>query len=298
MSFSTTNLGAYIASGKDYAIASVKKSDFAQLLMSNGYVQFGKGPVAVSRIDSGTGIQLAEDCGSRANLATINLSSKVLSIMPLASYANYCPKKLWGSFLSTSLIQGQQPTEDFIPAFVDALMTDRSAKLAAKNEEILWKGNESGSGELAVMDGILEQLNDAGKTGTTVSGTDMVAKLQNVFTGSSVDVRHNDDFHIFVSPEVFAEYSIGLANRNLFAGNDLSVAYGTTAKIKAVGGMTGSRKAVACRLSAFQLGVDAESDMVNATLEWSNETKQHYADFNYGMGIVVVFPEEVFVGIV
>jgi hypothetical protein len=287
MSFNTNNLGQYISIGKEYALAAVRKSKFAEELMKAGHVQFGKGKVAVLRIDADTNIHESSDCGARSTLSTINLSNKELDIKPLADYANLCPKKLWNTFYSTSLLKGQTPSEDFIPEFVDSIMMKRAEKLAFENEKLMFQ--DTGS----TLNGIIEQLSDAGVTTSAVSGSDMVAKLQNVFTGSTVDARSKEDFHIFMSPEVFAEYQIALSNRNLFAGNDLTMVYGTTAKIFVASGLSGKREVIAARLSAFQLGVDAESDLVNASLDWSNETKQYYQDFQYGLGIVVVWPEEV-----
>jgi len=291
MAFNITGLGAYVQNGTGYALKSIADAPTAKALMDSGDVQYGvKGTAAILKLNSDIALVDASTC-ARTVSGSIILSNKNLVVKPIASYENMCPKVLWNTFYNKAVSQGQLPEESFMADFADIVMSERAAKIAFENEKLLWRGDLSltGTTNLSKMDGILVQV-----TGVTTSatGSTMVEKLQNFYLACDSVVRNKEDFRIAVSQQIYNEYLIALAGKNVYKATDDFTLYGTTAKLHVTGGLDGTRSVVGFRLSNLQLGMDGASDADTAQMRYSVETTNWYIDFVYGLGIAVVFGEE------
>lgn len=291
MAFNITNLGEYIKNGQGYAIKSIAEAPTAKVLIDTRNVQFGvKGKAAVLKLNSDVTLADGSVC-SRTVSGAMNLSNRELEVVPVASYENLCPKTLWNTFYSESIRQGQLPEETFLPAFADAMMNERALKIAEVNESLLWRGDTTltGTTNLKWINGIVKQV-----TGTTTSatGSTMVEKLQNFYLACDATVRAQSDFVIAVSQQIYDEYLVALAGKNIYKPTDDRTLFGTTAKLHVTSGLNGTRTVVGLRLSNMQLGMDGQSDADTAQMRYSVETTNWYMDFVYGLGIVVVWPDE------
>lgn len=291
MGFNISELGSYVQNnGKEYSMKSVASAKTAKALIDSKNVQFGvKGTAAILKLNSDVTLVDASSCG-RTGGSTINLSNKNIVVKPIADEANICPATLWNTFYADSISKGQVPQEELLPAFADAIMTDRAAKIAAVNEKLLWQGDTSltGSTNYKRIDGIAKQVTGS----TSVTGATIVEKLQNFFLACDVDVRGQEDFHIFMGEDTYASYKIALSAKNIYQPTEDMVLFGTTAKIFVTSGLNGVGKVFGIRLSNLQLGLDGEGDSDKAEMRYSTETKQWYQDFTYALGVSVVWDDE------
>jgi hypothetical protein len=291
MGFDISGLGSYVQNkSKEYAMKAIAGAATAKLLIDSRNVQFGvKGTAAILKLNSDVTLVDSSNCG-RTGGSNIALSNKNLVVKPIADEANLCPATLWNTFYAESVAIGQAPQEELLPAFADAIMTDRAMKIAAVNEQLIWRGDVSliGVTNLKRIDGIVKQV-----TGTTVAtGATTLAKLQTMFKNTDIDVRSQEDFHIFIGQDIYAEYLLDLAALNIYKPTEDFVLFGTVGKLFVAPGLNGSRVAVTSRLSNFQLGLDGEGDADRAEMRYSIETKQYYQDFNYALGVAVIWSEE------
>lgn len=291
MAFNIDNLGSYVQNGSGYAMKSIFEAPTAKALIGSRNVQFGvKGTAAILKMNSDITLVDASSC-SRTASSTTNLSNKNLVVKPIASFENLCPKTLWNTFYAESLAQGQAPEESFLPAFADAMMTEKAMKIAEVNETMLWQGDTSltGSTNNKRIDGIIKQVTAT----TSVTGATVVAKLQNFFLACDATVRNQSDFVIAISQELYDQYLVALAQANIFKPVEDKTLFGTSAKLHVTGGLNGATyNAVGIRLSNMQLGMDGQSDADAATVRYSIETTNWYVDFQYALGVAVVFADE------
>ena len=291
MAFDITGLGSFVQNNsKQYAMVSIASAKTAKALIESKNVQFGvKGTAAILKLNSDVSLVDASSCG-RTGGSAVKLSNKNIVVKPIADEANICPATLWNTFYANSVAQGQSPQEELLPIFAESIMNERAAKIAAVNEKLLWQGDTSltGSTSMARIDGIGKQIT----SGVTVTGTTMVEKMQNLFLASNVDVRNQEDFVIAIGQDVYAEYLVALAAKNIFRTTDDNSIYGTTGKFFVTSGLNGTRKAYSVRWSNIQLGLDGEGDADKAELRYSVETKNWYQDFLYSLGVAVIWSTE------
>lgn len=294
MAFDITGLGAYVQNNsKEYAMKSVASAKTAKALIDSKNVQFGvKGSAAILKLSSDVSLIDNSTCGSRTGGSTITLSNKNIVVKQIADEANICVATLWNSFYANSIAQGQAPQEELLPEFANAIMTDRANKIAAVNEKLLWQGNTSltGTTNYKRIDGIGVQVT---ATTSNATGSTIVERLQNFFLACDVDVRGQEDFYVFISEEIYAEYKVAMAAKNIFQPTDDMTLFGTTGKLFVTSGLNGnSRKIYGMRLSNLQLGLDGQGDADSAEMRYSIETKNWYQDFKWAIGVAVVFAEE------
>lgn len=311
MSFDISNLGAYIGNvnANQYALQAVSEAPFFKLMMSSGNCSFGvKGKEAIQKISNTITLLDGSVC-SRTGGSGVALSQAYITATQIAEQTDLCAQQLHNTFYSQSLLQGQSPNEEFVPAFVNAIIGDRSNKIAFANESLMFKGNTAfASGNLKRIDGVLTQLTGAtyvtsatSATTVTVQGTDMVSKLQSIFTGSSASVRSQADYYIFVSQMVYDEYTLALGARNIYQATDAKVLFATRAKLYVSPGLnpdsnTDGRTVFAGRLSDMQAATDGKSDWESAGVKYSIETYLTYMDFKYALGVAVIWPNQFAIG--
>ncbi len=292
MGFDISALGTYISNenSKQYAMVSIASAKTAKALIDSKNVQFGvKGTAAILKLNSDVTLVDGSSCG-RTGGSTITLSNKNIVVKPIADEANICPATLWNTFYADSVTKGQTPQEELLPAFAQAIMTDRAMKIAAVNEKLLWQGDTSltGTTNMKRIDGILKSVTGS----TSATGSTLVEKIQNFYLNQDVDVRGQDDFVIAIGEDVYAEYKVALAGKNIYQPTDDMTAFGTVAKFFVCSGLNGTRKIVGIRWSNLQLGLDGQGDADKAELRYSTETKNWYQDFLYSLGVAVIFSSE------
>lgn len=290
MAIDISLLGTYVQNGKDYAMKSVASATTAKELIASKNVQFGvKGTASINKIYGDVTLIDGSTCGARSGGSTISLANKNLVVKQIADESNICTATMWNTFFADSLTKGQTPQEEMLPAFADAIMTDRAMKIAATNEGLLWQGVLGSTGVTAnyrLINGIGTQVTASTATAT---GSTMVNKLQNFFLACNVTARGQEDFRICVGEDIYAEYKIALAAANIYQPVDDMTLFGTTAKLHVTSGLNGTRKVYGLRWSNLQLGVDGLGDADTAELRYSVETKNWYLDFKYALGVAVIY---------
>lgn len=293
MAFDISALGSYVANNsKQYAMVSIASAKTAKALIDSKNVQFGvKGSAAILKLNSDVSLVDGGVCG-RTGGSTITLSNKNIVVKAIADEANICPATLWNTFYADSVAKGQTPQEELLPAFADAIMQDRAMKIAAVNEKLLWQGDTSltGTTNYKRIDGILKSV--TGNTTSVTTGSTLIEKVQAFYVSNNIDVRSQEDFVIAIGEDVYDEYLIAYAGKNIFQSNDVTKPYGVNAKFHVCSGLNGTRKIVGIRWSNLQLGLDGQGDADKAEMRYSTETKNWYQDFLYSLGVAVIFSEE------
>lgn len=294
MAFDVSALEAYVKlNGKDFAKKAVASAKTADLLISNRSVILGaKGDNQIPTFDVNSDLQDGSVVGRNASGNT-TFEDKVLKISRFKSQHNYRADDLYNTYLIEYVAKGQNPeTETLDTDIINAIIERRAAKIAAKVEELIWKGDKAGvSAPLNLMDGILKQC-ASGTIAVTVSGTDIVAKLQSVFMQIPVEISSAEDFRMFIGEDTYNEYKQALWAANIFHQTPEGTLAGFGAKFEVVSGLNGTDQVFASRISNLKLGMDKEGDMTEASLKWSIETEQWYMDFNLAVGIKVIFVDE------
>lgn len=300
--FDISALEAYVkGNAKQIATKAITEAPTAKLFLDNGSVQPGiKGSAAVLKMDADVNFQDGSACGRTASGNT-TFSDKILTVKPIKDVQNFCYKSLYNSRLVEVISKGQDPeSEQGDAEFIQKTMDLRAKKIAYENEKLLWKGDTTltGANNLKYINGILTQVEAAGSgsNAITVTGADIIAKLQSFASQVDVTVAAQEDFRIFIGQDDYNALVLAKYNAKYFNPGSEDVVPGTSFKLQIASGLNGTHKAVAGRISAFQMGLDGADDSDKAVLRYSVETEQFYVDFHFAIGVVVVFPEQTYHG--
>lgn len=279
---------------QEMATKAVVNSKTAKLLIDNKAVQTGvKGSAAILKMDADVNLQDGSGC-ARNPLGSALLSDKKIVVTPLKDEQNFCPKTVYNSYFVEAIAKGQSPdSETFIPDFVKSIMEYRAAKINLAVENLLWQGNTALTTSLKWIDGIIKQVKAGTYITLTATGSTIVEKLQAAYLSMPVEVRSQEDFRIFIGEDIYAQYLIALANKNIYKPTDDFTLFGTIAKLFPTPGLNASNEIIAARISNFHLGLDGDSETDYADLKLSVETNQWYQDFHFAVGVAVVYTEEV-----
>lgn len=295
MSFDVSQLEAYIkANGKPIARKAVASAKTAGLLIANRSTLHGvKGDNQVPTFDVNADLQDGSVVGRNASGGT-TFSDKVLKINRFKSQHNYRSDDLYGTYLSELLAIGQEPMgEQINPTIMDAIMERRAKKIGYEVEKLIWNGDKaSATASLKLMDGILKQT-ATGTIAITVTGADLIAKMQSAYKQMPVEISGAEDFVIFIGEDTYNDYKQAIWDAGKYHADSVDTLAGFGAKVVAVSGLNGTSKMFMTSLSNLVFGVDKDSEMSEATLKWSIETEQWYMDFNFALGVLVVHADQV-----
>ncbi len=298
MSFNISTLPQYIdQTSKQLLVDTVFGNQTATILKDAGSVTLGvKGQYALQLLSTDVTLQAGNVCG-RSATGNANFSQAVLTVHPLKDEQNLCNKPLENTWMVQYLTKGQTYTEAL---FANEIMAARAAKIAQENEKLIWLGdtvNQSGSTTLKQFDGFVKQIKAGAYVpltgGTIATGATVVERLQGAFLATPSKITEQPDAVIFIGTDVFNEYTVALANKNIYKPIEDKTLFGTTGKLVPVDGLIGTRNAFVGRLRSFQMGTDLLGEEDKATMQYSIETQNIYMDFHFALGVVPVYINEI-----
>lgn len=312
MAFNISSLTAFVPN-LDQSIwsESVAGSTTAKDLIAAGSVTFGKGRVAIRKMALDANFQSGDDSCARNASGDFVLTDTYMDIVRIKDEKNLCFQDLENTYFQLVTSKSIQPSEEgATPEFANAINTLRASKLAEANEKALWisySGATSSSVHNGITygsdytnfnkyHGIIQQVAAGSPIGMTLSGSTIVAKLQNAFLSVPVEIRSQADFRMVVGQDLFDTYKAALASTAATVGvpSDGTI-FGTSGKFWVVPGLNGTNKVYALRLSNVRLGMTAQGDMDRIDLEYIKDATFHgwISDVYFSIGIKVIDVTEV-----
>jgi hypothetical protein len=301
MAFDVTNAETVVSQhAKELATKAVAGAKTAKLLIDNKSVTPGvKGSAKINKMNAGTSFQSGASCGRTAS-GSVTLTDKSVTVTPIKDIQDICPKALYDTYYANLIGAGQDPEgEDLDSTFINGIMDFRASKIAEQVEIMLWQGDTAATTDntLKWIDGFLKQITAASDEIALTPGTGtMISQLQAAYKGMPVKVRKQSDFRLFIGEDAYDAYLIELDAANKFRETSAFTLTGTTAQLEVTPGLNGTNKVVAARISDLHLGIDGIGDEDKATLKYSMETEQWYADFHFAVGVTPVFTDQIGIG--
>lgn len=304
MAFNISGLSTYVAN-IDPALysKSVAGAKTAKDLISAGSVVFGKGRVAIRTMALDANFQSGDDsCGRNAS-GDITLGDTYMDIVRIKDEKNLCFQDLENTYYAMSVNGSIQPSEEGPNAdFANAIVGLRVSKIAEANEKALWISDTGLTASFGSdytnfnkYNGILKQVSAGSPISLTASGSTLVEKMQNAVLTMPVKVYSQSDFRLAIGEDVYNEYLVALANKNIFRPTEDTSVFGTMAKFWVVPGLNGTRKIVGVRLSNLRLGMASQADLDRVDLEYLKDSTFHgwTSDAYFSIGVKVIDTTEV-----
>ena len=303
MSFNLTGLTTYTDENK---LELIKKSILGGRTLSLINIQPGiKSSAEINIIDTDLVAQ-AGGCGWDPD-GTTTLSQRSLSVCPLKVNEALCLDDLEAFYTQKLMRPGSYNTE--IP-FEGIYADQKAEKISALIEDLVWKGDTDGSGQLALCDGFLKLFDDSvGATAGVVDGNP--AGLTAVNAGNIIDIVDTqveliasdiidrDDLYIMCGYDFYRTYAKALRDANLFhytgaenQGLDFSqMVPGTNVRIVATRGLNNTNNLVTAPASNLYFGTDLLNDYENFQIIYDEIEDDVKFRSKWKQGVEVAFPE-------
>ncbi|GGE28295.1 hypothetical protein [Sphingobacterium cellulitidis] len=277
----------------EHLTATIMEADTVKHLNSTGgTVMVGvKYQEAIPFMDGDVTIQSGEDCG-RNPIGNTSFDLGKITVVPLKSNEDLCPKKLEKKWLGNLLRAGQEPYTEMI--FANQVMALKANKISVINENMLWSGDtESDDVNLNKFDGFIKLYGEANMIDLGAGAT-LTEQLQNALLTVPTEIKNAEDFYILLSHEDLELLNLEKARANYFDKGEESKLFGTSARLVAVKGLQNKGQFWFGRSRSYVVGTDllGEIDGEGASMEFSNETKKIYLDFYYALGANLIFKDE------
>ena len=238
----------------------------------------------IIRLDSSITLADASTCGFEAT-GSDTFSNRLLSPKFLKLNKEFCPKTLLKTWAHSDV--RMNALGETLP-FEELLINNNINELAKVNERLIWEGDTtSGTGNLALMDGIISIAKKDENTVKQEKGTDTIwQRVQKIWLALPAEIA--DKATIFMSIANYKQLIVELMNANNFhVFEEYQGVYemtlpGANVKIKGVSGIT-SDVILATPEDNLYLGVDGESDdeVVDLYFDKSSRTFKFCIEYAY-----------------
>lgn len=218
MAFSLSSLSTWTKPGDLLAKAMVTPRTGQLVQIMPGI----KGSAYINPFNSAVSFQ-AGACSFNAN-STTTIGQVTLSVDEISSHETLCVSDFNTYALSVMLAPGTSDHDDL--AIVNKFMEEKAATAGYELAKMFWQGNKgTGSGNLALTNGILQKLLHTSQSASTTIQTSAVTVSNVVDTVKSIIVAANasaltrNDFTIITTTANYISYVQALGALNLYSYN-------------------------------------------------------------------------------
>jgi len=310
MAFDVSALAAYTEQNAAQLVtSSVLGAKTANLIKSAGNVMVGvKSAETINIMDTDAIFQAGGSCGFTASGST-TFTQRTVTVGKIKVNEALCPKDLEAKYLQKALPTGSM--YDSVP--FEQEFADKKAKtIAAQLETAIWQGDTSSVNvNLNKFDGLVKLVGAASgvvaaNASTFISGAplssitadNVISIFDGVYAAIPAKVVAADDMTIFCGQDLFRTYTIALKNANSFhysvdaKADGEFVLPGTMIKVVSVGGLNGTNKIYAMRLSNLFIGTDLLNEEEKFEIFYAKEADQVRFVAEFKMGTNISFPDE------
>jgi len=305
MSFNVSALTDYVnEQNTDILVKSLFGSKTAAMLQAAGQVQVGvKSAEALNILSSDVYFQ-ADGCGYTSSGNT-TFTQRTITVGKIKVEEDLCPKTLESKWMQTQIAAGS-PTA--VP-FEQAITESKASVIAKQLEVAMWQGDTATSNtnpNTNKFDGFVKIIDAAsastiaGNTGaaTAITTSNIDDILDAMYAAVPADIATAEDLVVWVGIDTYKKMLVNLKNANLFhyvpdAGTAMEMVYpGTNVKVVAVGGLNGTNRLFAGRLSNFFVGTDLanEEEEIRYWYSVDNDIVRFRMTCKYG--VQVAFPDQ------
>ena len=303
MAFNVTGLTDYTnQQSTDLVLKSLFGSKTAAVLQAAGQVQVGVKSAEALNILTGDVYFQADGCGYTASGNT-TFTQRNITVGKIKVEETLCPKTLEAKWMQTQIAAG---SPEAVP-FEEQIGNDKATRIAKLLEVAMWQGDTATSNtnpNTNRFDGFNKVIDDAAASvdGNTTSATaittsNVEALVDDMYNALPADIADADDLVVFVGIDTFKKYSTALRASNLFhyaadsEGMEMMIP-ATNLKMIAVGGLDGTDRMFAGRLSNFFVGTDLANEEEEYRFWYSQDNDEVRFRATMKYGVQIAFPEQ------
>lgn len=300
--FVVTSLPAYVQDNKDLII-----KNFA-LVGTASRQRFGiqtgiKTSAYLNYLELNPTLQDGKGCGFTAS-GSATLTQRTITTAVIKVNMDICPDSLLGKYAEYLVRIGANSNElPFEQYIVDGVTTEINKKI----EKLIWQGDTSQSSDtdLKWINGILKQLaSDSDKVAVSIAAkTAIYDAIKAVYMAIPEETLERGA-EIYVSPANYRDFLQAMVEKNYFhysgpqdSAPEEFVFPGTDVKVVKTPGLAGvNDRIVASFPENFVYGCDAEGDLEDVKIWFSDDDDLFKLKVKWNSGIAYRFPNQVTLG--
>ena len=302
MAFNVTGLTDYTnQQSTDLVLKSLFGSKTAAVLQAAGQVQVGVKSAEALNILTGDVYFQTDGCGFTSSGNT-TFTQRNISVGKIKVEETLCPKTLEAKWMQTQIAAG---SPEAVP-FEEQIGNDKATRIAKLLEVAMWQGDTATSNtnpNTNRFDGFNKIIDAAsaidGNTtsATAITTSNVEALVDDMYNALPADIADADDLVVFVGIDTFKKYSTALRASNLFhyaadsEGMEMMIP-ATNLKMIAVGGLDGTDRMFAGRLSNFFVGTDLANEEEEYRFWYSQDNDEVRFRATMKYGVQIAFPEQ------
>ena len=300
--FVVTSLPAYVQDNKDLII-----KNFA-LVGTASRQRFGiqtgiKTSAYLNYLELNPTLQDGKGCGFTA-AGSATLTQRTISTAVIKVNMDVCPDSLLGKYAEYLVRIGANSNElPFEQYIIDGVTTEINKKI----EKLIWQGDttQTSNTDLKWLNGILKQLaSDSDKVAVSIAANTAIYDAIKAVYMAIPEETLERGAEIYVSPANYRDFLMAMVEKNYFhysgpqdSAPEEFVFPGTDVKVVKTPGLAGvNDRIVASFPENFVYGCDAEGDLEDVKIWFSDDDDLFKLKVKWNSGIAYRFPNQVTLG--
>lgn len=229
------------------------------------------------------------------------LAQQEISVSSIKINESICLNDLEGYYTQVQMRPGSHNEE--IP-FESIFADEKAAQVSGLVDDLIWKGDVAGSGNLALVDGLVKAISGSVDAGAGVdsamsgslTASNIIDAVDTMVLEIPTDIINATDLTLFLGYDAYRTYAKALRDSNLFhydgkEGEDFAMFVpGTNVKVVAQRGLNGTDKMYLTPASNLVLGTDLLNDTEDFKIWYSQDNDEVRFLAKWKMGVGVAFP--------
>ena len=300
--FVVTSLPAYVQDNKDLII-----KNFA-LVGTASRQRFGiqtgiKTSAYLNYLELNPTLQDGKGCGFTAS-GSATLTQRTITTAVIKVNMDVCPDSLLGKYAEYLVRIGANSNElPFEQYIIDGVTTEINKKI----EKLIWQGDttQASNTDLKWINGILKQLaSDSDKVAVSIAANTAIYDAIKAVYMAIPEETLERGAEIYVSPANYRDFLMAMVEKNYFhysgpqdSAPEEFVFPGTDVKVVKTPGLAGvNDRIVASFPENFVYGCDAEGDLEDVKIWFSDDDDLFKLKVKWNSGIAYRFPNQVTLG--
>lgn len=308
----TTALTNYVPQNvNEVILAATFGTRFLTEAASKATVQAGvKTSANVLLLDGPVTLQSGNNCTWAAS-GSATITDKIVTVAPISVMEEICYDDVRTKYTQLAMMKGSKNFDEV--AFAQSIVDMKVKRIAEANENLVFKGDTAGSGNLIFLDGLLKQVLTGGvnsnvstyttggpiATATGITTSNVIAIFNGIENATPIEIATSQDRVVLCGADTARKFAQALTTANLFNytvtqdGVSEFIVPGTSTRVVPVNGMNGSNMILSFAWPNMVMAIDGEGEHEVVELKYDEYSMKTRLYCKYKLGVTFARTSEV-----
>lgn len=278
---------------------------------SKATVQAGvKTAANVLLLDGPVTLQSGNNCTWNAS-GSATITDKIVTVAPISIMEEICYDDVRAKYTQLAMMKGSKNFDEV--AFAQSIVDMKVKRIAEANENLVFKGDTAGAGNLVFLDGLLKQVLTGGinsnvstyttggpiATATGITVANVIAIFNGIENATPIELATSQDRVVLCGADTARKFAQALTSQNLFNytvtqdGVSEFVIPGTATRVIPVNGMNGSNMILSFAWPNMVMAIDGEGEHEVVELKYDEYSMKTRLLCKYKLGVTFARTSEV-----